>query len=152
MGHRRENVARVIGGKTIEEVKLHYENLVKDLKMIEEGHFPTAKYTKATEGGCNNFNGNVEEQRIASLFFKQLRAYVDLYTLLETIDQDGEPNSPVRCDLPISDKYRWKNGQLGRVRLAHISFGAEHTNLVYLSVSSCPFIREAFQMDNVCGP
>ncbi|KAE9586757.1 hypothetical protein Lalb_Chr23g0266591 [Lupinus albus] len=64
MGHRRENVARVIGGKTIEEVKLHYENLVKDLKMIEEGHFPTAKYTKATEGGCNNFNGNVEEQRI----------------------------------------------------------------------------------------
>ncbi|OIV89800.1 hypothetical protein TanjilG_30549 [Lupinus angustifolius] len=61
---RWENVARAIGGKTIEEVKLHYENLVEDLKMIEEGHVPTPKYTKVAQGGCNSFNGNEEKQRI----------------------------------------------------------------------------------------
>ncbi|KAH0466582.1 hypothetical protein IEQ34_003820 [Dendrobium chrysotoxum] len=41
---RWQNVARAVGGKTAEEVKLHYELLVEDLKHIESGHFPVPNY------------------------------------------------------------------------------------------------------------
>ncbi|XP_020690182.1 protein RADIALIS-like 3 isoform X2 [Dendrobium catenatum] len=41
---RWQNVARAVGGKTAEEVKLHYELLVEDLKYIESGHFPAPDY------------------------------------------------------------------------------------------------------------
>ncbi|KAJ7972096.1 Radialis [Quillaja saponaria] len=42
---RWDNVARAIGGaKTLEEVKNHYELLVKDVKDIESGKVPCPKY------------------------------------------------------------------------------------------------------------
>ncbi|KAK8710856.1 hypothetical protein V6N13_146165 [Hibiscus sabdariffa] len=37
---RWHNVAKAVGGKSAEEVKLHYDILVKDLKDIESGRYP----------------------------------------------------------------------------------------------------------------
>ncbi|KAL8239435.1 hypothetical protein R6Q59_016002 [Mikania micrantha] len=41
---RWDNIAKAVGGKTAEEVKRHYDNLVEDLKLIHGGHVPTPKY------------------------------------------------------------------------------------------------------------
>ncbi|KAE8665891.1 Protein RADIALIS-like 6 [Hibiscus syriacus] len=37
---RWHNVAEAVGGKSVEEVKMHYDILVKDLKDIESGRYP----------------------------------------------------------------------------------------------------------------
>lgn len=44
---RWQKLAKAVGGKTVEEVKRHYEMLVEDLKQIEEGHVPLPKYRNA---------------------------------------------------------------------------------------------------------
>ena len=49
------NVAKAVGGKTPEEVKRRYEELVEDVKRIEAGRVPFPKY-KTTQG-------NDEEKR-----------------------------------------------------------------------------------------
>ncbi|KAJ9704781.1 hypothetical protein PVL29_003026 [Vitis rotundifolia] len=36
---RWQNVANAVGGKSAEEVKQHYEVLIRDLKHIESGRF-----------------------------------------------------------------------------------------------------------------
>ncbi|RRT65938.1 hypothetical protein B296_00040628 [Ensete ventricosum] len=41
---RWQDVARAVGGKTVEEVKRHYELLVADIRRIEKGHMPYASY------------------------------------------------------------------------------------------------------------
>lgn len=41
---RWQNMARAVGGKSVEEVKRHYEKLVEDLKLIEEGRVPLPNY------------------------------------------------------------------------------------------------------------
>uniref|UniRef100_A0A2P2P294 SANT domain-containing protein n=1 Tax=Rhizophora mucronata TaxID=61149 RepID=A0A2P2P294_RHIMU len=48
---RWDNIARAVGGKTVEEVKRHYEMLLEDVKKIEAGQVPLPKYTKA--GGAS---------------------------------------------------------------------------------------------------
>jgi hypothetical protein len=63
---RWQKIARAVGGKTVEEVKRHYEMLVEDLKQIEEGHVPLPKYrnTPTTIGGSiKGYTYNDEEQR-----------------------------------------------------------------------------------------
>ncbi|XP_075512665.1 protein RADIALIS-like 5 isoform X1 [Primulina tabacum] len=40
---RWQNIARVVG-KSVDEVKRHYEILVEDLKHIESGNIPLPKY------------------------------------------------------------------------------------------------------------
>nr|ARU86437.1 RADIALIS-like [Orchis italica] len=42
--NRWQKVARAVGGKSAEEVKLHYELLVEDLNHIESGHVPLPHY------------------------------------------------------------------------------------------------------------
>ncbi|XWS29289.1 hypothetical protein CRYUN_Cryun24cG0015700 [Craigia yunnanensis] len=37
---RWHNIAKAVGGKSAEDVKLHYEILVRDLKDIESGRYP----------------------------------------------------------------------------------------------------------------
>lgn len=40
-----ENIAKHVGGgKTVEEVKVHYEKLVEDIKNIEEDRVPIPDY------------------------------------------------------------------------------------------------------------
>ncbi|XP_054819983.1 protein RADIALIS-like 4 [Prosopis cineraria] len=46
---RWQKMARAVGGKTVEEVKRHYEKLVDDVKLIEEGHVPLPNYTTSAQ-------------------------------------------------------------------------------------------------------
>lgn len=41
---RWQNVAKAVGGKSVEEVKRHYQVLLEDLKHIESGHVPIPNY------------------------------------------------------------------------------------------------------------
>ncbi|KAL7141795.1 hypothetical protein ABFS83_08G077700 [Erythranthe nasuta] len=41
---RWQNIARAVGGKSVEQVKRHYEILVEDLKHIESGNIPFPYY------------------------------------------------------------------------------------------------------------
>lgn len=59
---RWQNLARAVGGKTVEEVKRHYEILVEDVNKIESGEVPLPNYRKI--GGTNKaYNYMDEEQR-----------------------------------------------------------------------------------------
>ncbi|KAF5736027.1 hypothetical protein HS088_TW14G00160 [Tripterygium wilfordii] len=48
---RWQNVAKAVGGKSPEEVKRHYEILIKDVREIESGRVPFPNYRS---GGNNN--------------------------------------------------------------------------------------------------
>ncbi|KAE8728432.1 Protein RADIALIS-like 6 [Hibiscus syriacus] len=63
---RWHNLARAVGGKTVEEVKIHYQNLVEDLKQIESGHVPLPPYKKLG-GGNKAYNYMNDEQRMWNL-------------------------------------------------------------------------------------
>ncbi|KAJ4965797.1 hypothetical protein NE237_017646 [Protea cynaroides] len=65
---RWHNITRAVGGKTMEEVKRHYEILVEDLKQIESGQVPFPNYR--TSGGSSSSRGiNIadEEERLKYL-------------------------------------------------------------------------------------
>lgn len=67
-----KNLVRAVGGKTVEEVKRHYEMLVDDLKQIEEGHVPLPNYRNAAATGGGSIRGYSymdEEQRLKSNFY-----------------------------------------------------------------------------------
>ncbi|KAJ4832725.1 hypothetical protein Tsubulata_022474 [Turnera subulata] len=60
------HLARAVGGKSVEEVKRHYEMLVEDLRQIEAGEIPLPNYRKA--GASNKgYNCIDEEQRLKNL-------------------------------------------------------------------------------------
>ncbi|XP_010431894.1 PREDICTED: protein RADIALIS-like 1 [Camelina sativa] len=63
--NRWQNVAKVVGGKTTEEVTRHYELLVQDINSIENGHVPFPNYR--TSGGCNDGRLNHEEKRMRNM-------------------------------------------------------------------------------------
>ncbi|GMI82527.1 RADIALIS-LIKE SANT/MYB 3, RAD-like 6 [Hibiscus trionum] len=42
---RWQKVAAAVGGKSVEEVRRHYEILVRDLMYIESGQIPIPNYT-----------------------------------------------------------------------------------------------------------
>ncbi|RRT50044.1 hypothetical protein BHE74_00045192 [Ensete ventricosum] len=48
---RWEKIAADVPGKTIEEVKDHYELLVQDINGIESGRIPLPCYPSSSEGG-----------------------------------------------------------------------------------------------------
>ncbi|KAK0605534.1 hypothetical protein LWI29_027851 [Acer saccharum] len=41
---RWHNIAKAVGGKSVEEVKRHYEILLKDVNDIESGRYPFPNY------------------------------------------------------------------------------------------------------------
>ncbi|CAN8257701.1 unnamed protein product [Cochlearia groenlandica] len=41
---RWQNIARAVGGKSAEEVKRHYELLLRDVNDIESGRYPQPRY------------------------------------------------------------------------------------------------------------
>ncbi|CAL1387935.1 unnamed protein product [Linum trigynum] len=47
---RFEKIAADVPGKTLEEVKQHYEILVEDIDLIESGHVPLPNYNSSSEG------------------------------------------------------------------------------------------------------
>lgn len=46
---RWKDVARAVGGKTPDEVKSHYELLLRDISQIESGKVPYPNYKKSAE-------------------------------------------------------------------------------------------------------
>ena len=42
---RWDTIAKAVGGKTSQQVKSHYEDLLEDIKNIEAGHVPFPNYT-----------------------------------------------------------------------------------------------------------
>ncbi|AEE35694.1 unnamed protein product [Arabidopsis thaliana] len=52
---RWHNVAKAVGGKTVEEVKRHYDILVEDLINIETGRVPLPNY-KTFESNSRSIN------------------------------------------------------------------------------------------------
>ncbi|KAJ7966754.1 Protein RADIALIS-like [Quillaja saponaria] len=63
---RWQNLARAVGGKTVEEVKRHYEKLVEDVKQIESGQVPIPNYRNTSTKGYNNYMEE-QEQRLRAL-------------------------------------------------------------------------------------
>lgn len=55
---RWHNVAKAVGGKTVEEVKRHYDILVEDLINIETGRVPLPNYKtfESNSRGVNDFD------------------------------------------------------------------------------------------------
>lgn len=49
---RFQNIARILG-KTVEEVKIHYQKLVDDVKAIEADKIPLPKYKSSAAKGCD---------------------------------------------------------------------------------------------------
>lgn len=64
--NRWHNVAQVVGGKTTEEVKRHYELLVQDINSIENGLVPFPNY---------NTNGRLFQEEKRYLFNYSRRLY-----------------------------------------------------------------------------
>lgn len=62
---RWHNIARAVGGKSAEEVKRHYDVLVKDIMQIESDQVPLPPY----RSNGTNARGFGNEQRL----FKNLR-------------------------------------------------------------------------------
>ncbi|GAB4837907.1 Protein RADIALIS-like 1 [Ancistrocladus abbreviatus] len=58
---RWHNVAKAVGGKTAEEVKMRYEILLEDLKHIESGQVPIPNYRNLE--GRETSNLSHQEQR-----------------------------------------------------------------------------------------
>lgn len=51
---RWEKIAADVPGKTLEEVKHHYELLVEDVDLIESGRVPLPSYSSCSEGSTGN--------------------------------------------------------------------------------------------------
>ncbi|CAK9178521.1 unnamed protein product [Ilex paraguariensis] len=64
---RWHNLARAVGGKTVEEVKRHYEMLVEDVEHIESGKVPLPNYKASGGGSSNGCKVMDEEQRLKYL-------------------------------------------------------------------------------------
>ncbi|KAL5558042.1 hypothetical protein UlMin_034253 [Ulmus minor] len=64
------NLARAVGGKTVEEVKRHYQLLLEDVKKIESGEIPLPNYRKITSNNKSGYNFGEEEQRLRNLKFQ----------------------------------------------------------------------------------
>lgn len=48
---RWQNISRAVGGKSVEEVKRHYEILVKDITKIESDQVPLPNYRSTGSNG-----------------------------------------------------------------------------------------------------
>ncbi|XP_014504297.1 protein RADIALIS-like 4 isoform X2 [Vigna radiata var. radiata] len=51
---RWQNIANMLGDKSVEEVKKHYEILVEDLRHIESGRVPIPSYNNSTHHQPNH--------------------------------------------------------------------------------------------------
>ncbi|KAG8377796.1 hypothetical protein BUALT_Bualt08G0070900 [Buddleja alternifolia] len=68
---RWQNLARAVGGKSVEEVKCHYQKLVEDIDHIESGRVPLPKYKSYADsnngGGKSQKYMDDQEQRLKYL-------------------------------------------------------------------------------------
>ncbi|EPS58348.1 hypothetical protein M569_16468 [Genlisea aurea] len=62
---RWQNLARAVGGKSVEDVKRHYQKLVQDINHIESGKVPVPNY-RDTNNGYSKM-AEAQEQRMTYL-------------------------------------------------------------------------------------
>ncbi|KAI4346483.1 hypothetical protein L6164_007375 [Bauhinia variegata] len=62
-----QKLAGAVGGKTVEEVKIHYQKLVEDVKLIENGQVPLPSYRNIASGTNKPYNFMGEQQRMKNL-------------------------------------------------------------------------------------
>lgn len=60
---RWHNIARAVGGKSAEEVRRHYEVLVKDIMQIEQDQIPLPNYRSIPMSSTNIRGPYANEQR-----------------------------------------------------------------------------------------
>lgn len=63
------NLAKATGGKTVEEVKRHYEQLVEDIKLIESGKSPKLNYFPFVGGDEGSNLMDDQKQRYIPIAF-----------------------------------------------------------------------------------
>ncbi|XP_009796752.1 protein RADIALIS-like 1 [Nicotiana tabacum] len=61
---RLQNIAKYVGGKSVEEVRRHYDLLVKDITQIENGQVPLPNYRTTTTAETNARGRYANEQRL----------------------------------------------------------------------------------------
>ncbi|WMV52604.1 hypothetical protein MTR67_045989 [Solanum verrucosum] len=61
-GEKWHNIARYVGGKSVEEVRRHYDLLIKDITQIENDQVPLPNYR--TTSDQTNARGYANEQRL----------------------------------------------------------------------------------------
>ncbi|KAM0967799.1 hypothetical protein ACFX13_016543 [Malus domestica] len=65
---RWHNLARAVGGKSVEEVKRHYQMLVEDVSKIEAGEVPLPNYRRSGGGSTKPYSRDIDqEDRMKSL-------------------------------------------------------------------------------------
>ncbi|KAK7310909.1 hypothetical protein RJT34_08698 [Clitoria ternatea] len=64
---RWQKLAMAVGGKTVEDVKRHYEMLLEDVKQIEEGHVPLPNYTNLPSLATRGYNYMDQQKRMKAL-------------------------------------------------------------------------------------
>lgn len=83
-GEKWHKIARYVGGKSVEEVRRHYDLLLKDITQIENGQVPLPNYDQ------NNARGYANEQRFDfRLIFKitNLTFYNRLHIIIHHVDR-----------------------------------------------------------------
>ncbi|KAK6118850.1 hypothetical protein DH2020_047404 [Rehmannia glutinosa] len=69
---RWQNLARAVGGgKTVDEVKLHYQKLVEDIDGIESGKVPLPKYKSYGNNAKDKKMMDGQEQRSVQLKYSE---------------------------------------------------------------------------------
>lgn len=69
---RWQKLAKAVGGgKTEDEVRIHYQKLVEDVKLIEEGHVPLPNYRNVAPAG-----GRAKEEKRYQLGFNLINQFI----------------------------------------------------------------------------
>ncbi|KAL6572717.1 hypothetical protein OROMI_013675 [Orobanche minor] len=68
-----QNMARAVGGKSVEEVKCHYEKLVEDIENIESDKVPLPNYKTYRGNGKDKKIVNDKEQRCIYVTYVEIR-------------------------------------------------------------------------------
>ena len=64
---RWEKIAADVPGKTLEEIKHHYELLVEDLNQIESGCVPLPSYNSSSEGSATHASDEGAGKKVGHL-------------------------------------------------------------------------------------
>ncbi|KAL5126892.1 Protein RADIALIS-like 1 [Glycine soja] len=114
---RWQNLARAVGGKTVEEVKRHYEMLVDDLKQIEEGHVPLPNYRNAAATGGGSIRGYsyMDEEQSFSFPFQIPIHYFAPFPAIHLISSES-----LRWNLPLLPTRDHNGGLLKIMDSEHV--------------------------------
>nr|GMC52274.1 protein RADIALIS-like 3 [Ipomoea batatas] len=95
------NIARMVGGKSAEEVRRHYELLVKDIMQIENDQVPLPNYRAAE----SNSRGYANEQSIGTS--------IQEFSQNPQASEESEASVKLTCDNLSEKMCKKKNCRTG---------------------------------------